>query len=40
MDPVTFVAAIALSAVMTLAGTLLPALRALRVDPIAVIRAE
>jgi putative ABC transport system permease protein len=40
MDPVTFGGAAVLSLLMTLAGTLLPTLRALRVDPIAVIRTE
>ena len=39
-DAATFASAAALSLAMTLAGSLLPALRALRVDPIAVIRAE
>jgi predicted permease len=39
-DPETFAAAIALSVLMTLAGSLAPAIRALRVDPIAAIRAE
>jgi ABC-type antimicrobial peptide transport system permease subunit len=39
-DPATFGAAVALAFVMTLAGSLLPALRAVRVDPIAAIRAE
>ena len=40
VDPLTFAGAAALSLLMTLAGTLLPTLRALRVDPIAVIRTE
>jgi putative ABC transport system permease protein len=40
IDPVTFGGAAVLSVVMTLAGTVLPTLRALRVDPIAVIRTE
>jgi putative ABC transport system permease protein len=40
MDPVTFGGAVVLSVVMTLAGTLLPTLRAMHVDPIAVIRTE
>jgi ABC-type antimicrobial peptide transport system permease subunit len=35
-----FAAAITLSLIMTLAGSVLPAWRALRVDPIAVTRAE
>jgi ABC-type antimicrobial peptide transport system permease subunit len=39
-DSVTFVAAIALAMLMTIAGSLLPALRAIRVDPIEVMRAE
>jgi predicted permease len=39
-DGPTFAAAVALSAVMAIAGSLVPALRALRVDPIAAIRAE
>jgi predicted permease len=37
-DPPTFIAGICLAALMTLAGSLLPALRAIRVDPISVIR--
>lgn len=39
-DSATFFAAIALALVMALAGSLLPALRAVRVDPTTVIRAE
>lgn len=39
-DPGTFVIAIVLSFVMTIAGSLFPALRALRVDPTTAIRAE
>jgi predicted permease len=39
-DGLTFLVAIGLSAVMTLAGSLLPAVRAVRVDPIAVMRTE
>ena len=39
-DLATFAAAIAVSALMVGAGCLLPAVRALRVDPIAVMRAE
>jgi predicted permease len=39
-DVPTFAAAIALTLVMALAGTLLPTLRALRVDPITAIRAQ
>jgi putative ABC transport system permease protein len=40
MDPATLAGAIVLAVMMTLGGTLLPTLRALRVDPIAVIRTE
>jgi ABC-type antimicrobial peptide transport system permease subunit len=39
-DLVTFSGAILLSVVMTIIGSLLPALRAMRVDPITVIRTE
>jgi putative ABC transport system permease protein len=39
-DAATFLVAIALCFLMTLAGSLVPSLRALRVDPIAAIRAE
>jgi putative ABC transport system permease protein len=39
-DGVAFGAAIALALLMTIAGSLLPALRAIRVDPIEVMRAE
>ncbi len=39
-DLETFSAAILLSALMTLAGSLLPALRAMRVDPVTAIRME
>ncbi|MGH9859054.1 MAG: ABC transporter permease [Candidatus Acidiferrales bacterium] len=39
-DPATFFAAIALALLMALAGSLLPALRAVRVDPTTAIRAE
>jgi putative ABC transport system permease protein len=39
-DAVTFGAAVALGVLMTLAGSLLPAWRAVRVDPIAATRAE
>jgi ABC-type antimicrobial peptide transport system permease subunit len=39
-DGLAFGAAIALAMLMTLAGSLLPALRAVRVDPIEVMRAE
>jgi putative ABC transport system permease protein len=40
LDPVSFAGAVLLAAVMTLAGTILPTLRAVAVDPIAVIRTE
>jgi putative ABC transport system permease protein len=39
-NPVVFAAAIALALLMTLAGSLLPAWRAVRVDPIAATRAD
>ena len=39
-DSVTFIVAGVLCAVMTLAGSLLPTLRAARVDPAAAFRAE
>lgn len=39
-DPITFAGAVLLAAVMALSGTLLPTLRAVRVDPISVIRSE
>ena len=39
-DTVTFATVIGLTLLMTLAGTLLPTLRALRIDPITAIRAE
>ena len=39
-DVVTFAAAVGLAALMTLLGSLLPALRAVRVDPIQVVRTE
>jgi putative ABC transport system permease protein len=39
-DPLTFTAVALLGLVMTMAGTLVPAIRAVRVDPIAVMRAE
>ncbi len=38
--PATFIAASALAMLMALAGSLLPTLRALRVDPTTAIRAE
>jgi putative ABC transport system permease protein len=39
-DPATFAAAAALSLTMTLAGSLLPAIRAVRVDPTIAMRAD
>jgi len=39
-DTPTFTAAIVLTALMTLAGSLPPALRAIRVDPVTAIRME
>ncbi|MGE3275960.1 MAG: ABC transporter permease [Vicinamibacterales bacterium] len=39
-DTLTFVSAMGLAGVMTLAGSLLPALRAARVDPVVAMRAE
>ena len=39
-DPATFLAAAALCVAMTLFGSLLPAWRAVRVDPITALRAE
>jgi ABC-type antimicrobial peptide transport system permease subunit len=39
-DPVTFSAAAAVAVLMTLFGSLLPAIRALRVSPLDAIRAE
>jgi predicted permease len=39
-DPGTFLVAVSVSVVMTLAGSLLPAWRAVRVDPLTAIRAE
>jgi putative ABC transport system permease protein len=39
-DTVTFMAAVGLCLVMSLVGSLLPALRAVRVDPLTVIRSE
>jgi predicted permease len=39
-DPATFTTAVGLALVMTLAGSLMPALRAVRVSPMSVLRAE
>ena len=39
-DGATFATAVALATIMTVAGTLMPTLRALRVDPIMAIRTE
>jgi len=39
-DPATFLVAAAMCLLMTIAGSLVPSLRAIRVDPIAAIRAE
>ena len=39
-DPITFAAAVALVLAMTLAGSLLPALRATRLDPVIAMRVE
>ena len=39
-DPLTYAAVSVLAVVMTVAGTLVPAIRAVRVDPITAIRAE
>jgi putative ABC transport system permease protein len=39
-DMPTMVAAVGLSALMTIVGSLMPTLRALRVDPITALRAE
>ena len=39
-DPVTYSIAIAVALLMTLSGSLIPALRALRVDPVKALRAE
>ncbi|HEY0875173.1 MAG TPA: ABC transporter permease [Vicinamibacterales bacterium] len=39
-DPPTYLLAIVLAAVMTISGSLVPALRALRVDPVTALRAE
>jgi ABC-type antimicrobial peptide transport system permease subunit len=39
-DPATFLISVALCSVMTIMGSLLPTLRAVRVDPIKVIRTD
>jgi ABC-type lipoprotein release transport system permease subunit len=39
-DAPPFLTAVGLALVMTIAGSLLPALRAVRVDPLTAIRAE
>jgi ABC-type antimicrobial peptide transport system permease subunit len=39
-DPPTFVTAVGLALVMTFAGSLVPALRAVRVTPMSILRAE
>jgi ABC-type antimicrobial peptide transport system permease subunit len=39
-DPLTFFGAVGLAAVMTLAGSALPALRATRLDPLTILRGE
>ena len=39
-DPATIATAVGLALLMTLAGSLVPALRALRVSPMSVMRAE
>jgi putative ABC transport system permease protein len=39
-DPLTFGAAVVVCIVMAMAGTLAPAIRAVRVDPITVLRAD
>jgi ABC-type antimicrobial peptide transport system permease subunit len=39
-DAATFLSAVALSVLMTLVGSLVPALRAVRVNPMTVIRSE
>ena len=39
-DAITFAAAVGLCLLMSLVGSLLPALRAVRVDPLTVIRSE
>ena len=39
-DPMTFAAVVGLVAVMTVAGSMLPAWRALRVNPLTALRTE
>jgi putative ABC transport system permease protein len=39
-DPLTYAGVSVLAVLMTIAGTLVPAIRAVRVDPITAIRAE
>jgi ABC-type lipoprotein release transport system permease subunit len=39
-DPIAFLAGSALAVLMALAGSVLPALRAVRVDPLSAIRSE
>jgi len=39
-DPPVYLAAVGLALLMTLGGSLLPALRAMRVDPTTAIRSE
>jgi len=39
-DPAVFLAALTLAALMTMAGSLWPAVRATRVDPLTVMRVE
>ena len=39
-DPAIFVSAVAIVVVMTIVGTLAPAMRALRVNPIDALKAE
>jgi ABC-type antimicrobial peptide transport system permease subunit len=40
MDPAVYAAAVTLTTMMTLLGSLVPAIRAVRIDPIVAIRAE
>ena len=39
-DPATFAAAVGLALVMTFAGSLAPAFRALRITPMSILKAE